>query len=504
MTNVDHELEVSLLGDVEPIPLKFYQHRIINNLDNDNFSNGVRFNTSQQRDYWSHIAGAFIEATFRARPTANNVSYTSASKVSTPCGIYSQLYSCNILANKETVSDLYYLNLLNHIYCLVDWSEDYSRSVAKAYLYSKDTAFDPSQGAVCNSKSFLVNTEYAIKSSNGATPAVYTDASVATGATIAEVAGGTGSSKVENLFLEAGKFAIGNNPQFNNGFLQRINITKQKTYTYNAGAGDQTGLEFTIQIPMSMFSPMFKQMKFPTINIDWEITFQPVTTQFKHWNVEAGATDGDISLYRCQLRLPVLKFPLEYEKIVNAMLMSPAGITKTVVWNRPDVYILDVGGMTNIDQTIVNNVVKPTRIWVVGYNAANLVNDAAGRQLCEPYIFNREIDNANVLIDGVAYYQSTDIKTQGRFYEMLKEEFSGSGDDTDTGAQIAYDEFLTNYKLYCFDVSRNEIYEKDPYKVVSVGLRFTATANTRYYVIIEREVETVFNMAKSNVKISNK
>jgi hypothetical protein len=64
------------------------------------------------------------------------------------------------------------------------------------------------------------------------------------------------------------------------------------------------------------------------------------------------------------------------------------------------------------------------------------------------------------------------------------------GMDFNTGSLISFVEFRHIYKLYAFDLSRQDIFESDPKKSQSIRLRCNIANNSKLIVVLSQEKTT--------------
>ncbi|DAC81511.1 TPA_asm: hypothetical protein [Capsaspora MELD virus 1] len=476
--NVDHLIARSVLGNLlpenaVPIPLASYQYKTLKTIDNNQFDQGIRFSTSTLRDYWTHIAGSFVDVVLRFTPPAGQSFYTpslagqlpdkSTCRVALAAGVYSPFFRSVVRANKVTLLDTRFQNLYNHIQCLINWSDDFAQTVGSTFMYAKDTSVDPYKRILPQSNNYTFtatpNAEITVTGGGGGTIAADT---LLTDATLEE-------NFVFNAGYKARKFMMGHGTPF-------------KTETIGAGgaARDYHGIDLKLTLPSTMVSPVFKPLEFDgSINIDWEIELHLIEKQFKILTIDAAHAANlkafTMSVRDAVIRVPQFEWPTAYKGYEAEVLSKGYRIERsylvpefTTIYNN-DIPNNSAAGESK-DYMINASIQKPMKIWVFGWSNQTVLQDT-GSDRCEPYIFTKPVADANILIDGSVYYTNGNIAGDRDHYNLLREEFSGDGYDEDTGSQINDPEFISNYKLHCYDISRNKLFQNDPFKPVQLQLR---------------------------------
>ena len=140
-----------------------------------------------------------------------------------------------------------------------------------------------------------------------------------------------------------------------------------------------------------------------------------------------------------------------------------------------------------------------------------MINANYGSQENTDEVFQAVITNANVNIDGALFYQNN-LVSDYELYNLLREQFNHAGQDLNTGSQISFNEWKNLYRIYAFDLSRQQALEEDPRKPQNIRVTYTLMNNTntvnaagvgryRIFYILEQEKETVFDFSKGMVKI---
>ena len=105
------------------------------------------------------------------------------------------------------------------------------------------------------------------------------------------------------------------------------------------------------------------------------------------------------------------------------------------------------------------------------------------------------------MIDGKNLFDQP-VKNDTIAYENIRTIATGQGDDYTTGCLLDYIYFKKYYKMIVVDLSKQEALDDDPKAVQQIN--FTAnldrTGNARFYFILEKAKETVFEFPQGTVK----
>ena len=88
-------------------------------------------------------------------------------------------------------------------------------------------------------------------------------------------------------------------------------------------------------------------------------------------------------------------------------------------------------------------------------------------------------------------------------YENIRKIATGQGDDNTGGCFLDYSFFKDHYKMIAVYLSKQQVLDVDPKSIQQIN--FTAnvdrTGNTRFYFILEKAKETVFEFSQGTVNI---
>ena len=106
------------------------------------------------------------------------------------------------------------------------------------------------------------------------------------------------------------------------------------------------------------------------------------------------------------------------------------------------------------------------------------------------------------MIDGKNFYNQP-IKNNKVTTEDIRKIAIGKGDDYTTGCMLDYTYFKKDYKMIAIDLSKQQVLDADPRVIQQIN--FTANLdrdrNTRFYFILEKVKETIFELSQGTLKI---
>ena len=105
------------------------------------------------------------------------------------------------------------------------------------------------------------------------------------------------------------------------------------------------------------------------------------------------------------------------------------------------------------------------------------------------------ITNINIEINSKDLF-NTNITTPQEAYRQVSENFNANGQDVNTGSLLSYVRWANFYRIYAFDLSRQEIFESNPNAVQTIRIRGTASAAGTLMCIL-------FKNKKTQISFSN-
>ena len=106
------------------------------------------------------------------------------------------------------------------------------------------------------------------------------------------------------------------------------------------------------------------------------------------------------------------------------------------------------------------------------------------------------------MIDGKNFFDQP-VKNNKVTYENIRKIATGQGDDYTTGCLLDYIYFKNYYKMIAVALSKQQALDADPKAIQQIN--FTANLdrarNTRFYFILEKSKEIVFEFSQGPVKV---
>lgn len=299
----------------------------------------------------------------------------------------------------------------------------------------------------------------------------------------------------------------------NEGFADRASWFKQ-TCAIAAGV-----ISTVVFIPLKHIHDFFMQLDYPIINLRLQMSFllnmysngsivpalagavasggtlaNPVVT------IGAATMPGStIQLTNCRLYYKTVKYHPE----VNMQLAQKlaAGFTKMVEFRVTDTYLPSVsetnqtGG--SITRLVSPSTIRPVRVWLLACPNTALSSStpiAGGTIRLATYV--GQFTNANLLVNNSRYYNN-DLVTAGDFYNILKEQFP------ENQGLVTYSDFLTTYRLHCFDVTRLKDRLKNPNEACSLQINATRVDAVAcdYYFVVERLQRCSLHMSSAESSV---
>ena len=182
----------------------------------------------------------------------------------------------------------------------------------------------------------------------------------------------------------------------------------------------------------------------------------------------------------------------------NAKLLPQlkSGFKRTISWNKYLAKPELLAQNANLNHLIEPSFQGVNRLFVLAFE-----NDAQRTSNKRYYIPNVEIKDYNVMIDGKNFFDQP-VKNDKITYENIRKIATGQGDDYTTGCLLDYIYFKNYYKMIAVDLSKQQVLDADPKAIQQIN--FTANldrvGNTRFYFILEKIKETVFEFSQGTVE----
>ena len=106
------------------------------------------------------------------------------------------------------------------------------------------------------------------------------------------------------------------------------------------------------------------------------------------------------------------------------------------------------------------------------------------------------------MINGKNFFDQP-VKNNKGTYENIRKIATGQGDDYTTGSLLDYIYFKNYYKMIAVALNKQQALDADPKAIQQIN--FTANLdrarNTRFYFILEKSKEIVFEFSQGPVKV---
>lgn len=304
--------------------------------------------------------------------------------------------------------------------------------------------------------------------------------------------------------------------------------TKRFGYIINqslVGAIATTSLQFTAILPLRLLHDVFEQMDFPLINLRFQMNF---LTSFTSGTTSAGANFFPMAatptysspvitiangIQTCRLYYEVIKFgPKVGEEVSRRM---NAGFDKTIKFLTTDYNTTtQVTNGNTLTYTISPGTVRPVRIWAMLPVTASFsvpTGNAAGTAGYDGHVFPLVtcgiLNNINIQVNSVNYYLNNvaAVGNDWEAYELLRQEMPGYGESNVLTGGISYSDWLINYRIYVFNVSRAQTRLRSPNDAVSLQITALTTTNSAQastlMCLTEREQILKIRMSSSDVEV---
>ena len=289
----------------------------------------------------------------------------------------------------------------------------------------------------------------------------------------------------------------------NLGFLKRI-VAFKETLKWNDSDKSFTTV---LSIPLRFIHDVFMQMKFPLINISFNMSFTfsgaGQDTYFRPLMVESGAAPvvtiypgaqfpgTQTTLNACRMYFRSVKFsPSLAQKLAQEL---KNGLTKELNFRISDFYSYNNGAKVDsstISHLISPSTIAPIRCWVVAPDNGSLTSSNGLANYVGLF------SNINMLVNNTRYY-SNDLATSRDCWEVVKDQFLDKNE-----CVISFKDFITSYGVHCLDLSRMQSRLRDSNAAVSLQFQGQlVTDDVNVFFIVERKEKIVFKMSASDCSV---
>ena len=247
------------------------------------------------------------------------------------------------------------------------------------------------------------------------------------------------------------------------------------------GAFADNRFPFTLTIALRDVSQFMRRLNFPIMNQLFEIEFNINATQSvsRAPAVEASRFHmTGVTLFVPEVVLPTKETQRLLKEIGAGKFM------KEIEWDVSEIYTrtTDVVANTPFNELLGTNLVGVNKIVAV-------VQPNFNSQVHNQTVSNVIITDFNIEIDSKDYF-NMNIRTDQEAYRIVVDNFNMAGQDRNTGSLLPISDWKANYRIYAVDLSRQEIFEADPYVAQQIRIHGTPSAAGRLRVFMFRNRKT--------------
>ena len=251
------------------------------------------------------------------------------------------------------------------------------------------------------------------------------------------------------------------------GNTQAINTVKNGLSRGTFTVAPVSAYPFTLTIALRDISQFIRRLNFPIMNQLFEIEFNINAVQsIIHANgvEDSKFTMGDVTLFVPEVVLPTKETQMLVKEISNGKFV------KELMWDNVEVYTktTNVAANTPFNELLGTNLTGVHKIIAV-------VIDNINSQEHNKTTSEISISDFNIEIDSKDYF-NMNIRTDQEAYRLLVENFNMGGRDMNTGSLLQITHWKTHYRIYAVDLSRQIVFEADPYVSQTIRLRGTPNA----------------------------
>ena len=139
------------------------------------------------------------------------------------------------------------------------------------------------------------------------------------------------------------------------------------------------------------------------------------------------------------------------------------------------------------------------RLFVFAYDATN-INEAGIKDNRKYFLPKAEIKSYNVLSDETNFYDQP-INNFKKYYDEVRKNSIGQGDDYTTGCLLGYAYFKDNYKLIAVGLNKRNPLDADPRATQQLVFQGFAGQKLMQYIFLEKSKETVIEFFEGIAKV---
>ena len=454
MLSEDHESEVSKANRANEMSeqlSKFItrEYVTVNSLLNTyNENKSIRFKTPMLRSNLCDYSDAYILVKGKivvTAPGANNnaTNIRDKRKRSLILKNNAPLVSCITRINGELIEDADDLDIVMHMYNLLEYSKFYRKTIGSLYNYHRDELSDNADDnnfgnlKVVNSNTFkyknkIIGNTYDVD---------------------ARIPNPDGAGQIDNHIY---------------------NVNNEGTQ------------EIELAIPLKYLGNFWRALNIPLISCEvfLELKWNKncVITTLEQRDIGGGNRDNaptgaTLNIADCKLYVPVVTLSKDDEIKLLANLKS--GFKREVIWNKYRSQMTTEAVNNNLNSLIDPAFTNVNRLFVLAYQTAD-----DRQSYSQFYLPKVMVKDYNVIIDKLAFF-NLPIKTEEETYEKIID--IGRDNEYTTGNLFDCDYFKKYYKLIAVDLSKQQVLQENEDLIQQINFigRLTEAANV--FIIIEKK-----------------
>ena len=138
-------------------------------------------------------------------------------------------------------------------------------------------------------------------------------------------------------------------------------------------------------------------------------------------------------------------------------------------------------------------------LFIFAYDATN-INEAGIKDNRKYFLPKAEIKSYNVLSGETNFYDQT-INNFKKYYDEVRKNSIGQGDDYTTGCLLGYEYFKDNYKLIAVGLNKRNALDADPRATQQLVFQGFAGQKLIQYIFLEKSKETVIEFFEGIAKV---
>ena len=316
--------------------------------------------------------------------------------------------SCITIINGELIEDADDLDIVMHMYNLLEYSKNYRKTIGSLYNYYRDELSDDAD-----------------------------------------------DNNLDNIKVVN-----------SNTFKYKNKITGN---TYNVNAGTQgydvnkNGMqEVELAIPLKYLGNFWRALNIPLISCEVSLELKwdknCIITSLEQRQVDAGPpvirdnapTGATLAINDCKLYVPAVTLSKDDE--IKLLTNLKSGFKRKIIWNRYRSQITTEAVNNNLNLLIDPTFTNVNRLFVLAYQNAD-----DRQSFSQFYLPKVLVKDFNVITDKLAIFDLR-IKTEEEAYEKLIDICRNN--EYTTGKLLDYDYFKKHYKLIAIDLVNNKYYKK--------------------------------------------